>query len=176
MGRKGKELSSEKKSDIIRLLKDGKSISSISEITKIPRTTINSVIKKFNESGSIENFPRIGRPKKLTDHNERYLMCQVKANPRLNASELAKMSSEQLNIDVTPQTVRNMLHKQDFHARIAKKKPYISKKNRQIRLAFGKEHINKPLEFWKDVIFADESKFNLFGCDGRKFIYRKPTL
>lgn len=29
--------------------------------------------------------------------------------------------------------------------------------------------------FWDTVIFADESKFNLFECDGRGYVWRKPN-
>ena len=32
-------------------------------------------------------------------------------------------------------------------------------------------------QFWKDVIFSDESKYNIFGCDGKKFGgYQTPNL
>ena len=41
------------------------------------------------------------------------------------------------------------------------------------RLIFAKEFISKEQIWWNDVIFADESKFNIFGSDGRKIIWRK---
>lgn len=34
-------------------------------------------------------------------------------------------------------------------------------------------HINKSQEFWEKVIFSDESKFNVWGSDGRKLVWRK---
>ncbi|GFS63626.1 uncharacterized protein TNCV_1961841 [Trichonephila clavipes] len=37
------------------------------------------------------------------------------------------------------------------------------------------EHILKPQQFWNDVIFSDESKFNIFGSDGRRMVSRKPN-
>lgn len=46
-------------------------------------------------------------------------------------------------------------------------------RNRQIRLKFAKEHQNKDASWWEDVIFADESKYNLFGSDGRVMVWRK---
>lgn len=49
------------------------------------------------------------------------------------------------------------------------------KKNRAARLNFAKTYIKESEEFWKNVIFADESKFNLFGCDGKVIVYRKPN-
>ncbi|GFT76459.1 transposable element Tcb1 transposase [Trichonephila clavipes] len=29
--------------------------------------------------------------------------------------------------------------------------------------------------FWNEVIFSDESKFNIFGSDGRRMVWRKPS-
>lgn len=31
------------------------------------------------------------------------------------------------------------------------------------------------MNYWKSVIFTDESKFNIFGCDGRTKVWRKPN-
>ncbi|GFW19775.1 transposable element Tc1 transposase [Trichonephila clavipes] len=46
--------------------------------------------------------------------------------------------------------------------------------NRLKRIAFAKDHIHKPLEFWRTVIFSDESNFCIFGIKGRKLVWRKP--
>lgn len=50
------------------------------------------------------------------------------------------------------------------------KKPFMNDANRQKRLEFAKMYLNKPIEFWKNVIFSDESKFNIFYSDGRKYV------
>jgi hypothetical protein len=34
--------------------------------------------------------------------------------------------------------------------------------------------VNKPINFWKTVLFTDESKFNIFGSDGPQYVWRKP--
>ena len=39
----------------------------------------------------------------------------------------------------------------------------------------AKEMLCKPLDFWKRVIFKDESKFNLFGSDGMVRAWRTST-
>ncbi|GFV00016.1 transposable element Tc1 transposase [Trichonephila clavipes] len=46
--------------------------------------------------------------------------------------------------------------------------------NRRKRIAFEKDHIHKPLEFWRTVIFSDEGKFCIFGIKGCKLVWRKP--
>ncbi|GFU80795.1 uncharacterized protein TNCV_515221 [Trichonephila clavipes] len=32
-----------------------------------------------------------------------------------------------------------------------------------------------PQQFWNEVIFSDESRFNIFGSDGRRMVSRKPN-
>ena len=49
-----------------------------------------------------------------------------------------------------------------------------SKTNRLKRLQFAREHVDKPQEFWNKFLFTDESKFNIFNCDGRVKVWRKP--
>ena len=48
--------------------------------------------------------------------------------------------------------------------------PYISKKNKISRLKFATEHNILTEGQWDCVHLSYESKFNLFGCDGRRFI------
>ncbi|GFX60317.1 transposable element Tc1 transposase [Trichonephila clavipes] len=46
--------------------------------------------------------------------------------------------------------------------------------NQLKRMAFEKDHIHKPLKFWRAVIFSDEGDFCIFGIKGRKLVWRKP--
>ncbi|GFU89635.1 hypothetical protein TNCV_4599471 [Trichonephila clavipes] len=45
--------------------------------------------------------------------------------------------------------------------------------NRLKWIAFENDHIHKPLEFWRTVIFSDEAKFCIFGIKC-KLVWRKP--
>ena len=40
------------------------------------------------------------------------------------------------------------------------------------RLKYATEHVIWTEEHWDCFHFSDESKFNLFGCDGRRFVRR----
>ena len=54
--------------------------------------------------------------------------------------------------------------------RIPCRKLLISKKNQKVRLDFATEHILWTEEQWNMVHFSDESKFNSFGFDGKRFV------
>ncbi|GFT30506.1 transposable element Tc1 transposase [Trichonephila clavipes] len=51
----------------------------------------------------------------------------------------------------------------------AKKK----KANRQAKLAFAKMYVRQPTEYWKNIIFVYESKYNIFGSDGKQKVWWK---
>ncbi|GFU75539.1 HTH_Tnp_Tc3_2 domain-containing protein [Trichonephila clavipes] len=69
---------------------------------------------------------------------------------------------------VNPETVRNVLKKHKYHGREPQKKPYITKANQQAMLAFAKMYVRQPTEYWENVVFVDESKYNIFGSDGKQ--------
>ena len=54
-----------------------------------------------------------------------------------------------------------------------KKKPFINETKREKRLKFSKAYASKPMKFLKNVIFSDESKFNIFGLGSMKTVWRK---
>ncbi|GFT90942.1 transposable element Tcb1 transposase [Trichonephila clavipes] len=76
---------------------------------------------------------------------------------------------------VSAETVRNVIRHAGYSSRVARKKPFISLQNQKKRLEFAKAHQLKTDNFWKKVIFSDESKFNIFGSDGRRTVWRKPN-
>ncbi|GFW75649.1 transposable element Tc1 transposase [Trichonephila clavipes] len=73
------------------------------------------------------------------------------------------------------ETVRNVIRHAGYSSRVARKKPFISLQNQKKRLEFAKAHQLKTDNFWKKVIFSDESKFNIFGSDGHRTVWRKPN-
>ncbi|GFY33282.1 transposable element Tc1 transposase [Trichonephila clavipes] len=74
-----------------------------------------------------------------------------------------------------PETVRNDLRKHKYHAIEPQRNPYISKANRQTRFAFAKMYVRQSTEYWENVIFVDESKYNIFGSDGKQNVRWKPN-
>ncbi|GFU04227.1 transposable element Tc1 transposase [Trichonephila clavipes] len=125
------------------------------------------VIKLSNEGKSQLNIAKVvGRS----------VNCIKKSCKNLRlCSKIAASTSNTLGRSVSVETVRRVLRKAGYNGRVARKKPLIGKRNRVKRLKFAKEHILKPQQFWNEVIFSDESKFNIFGSDGRRMVSRKPN-
>lgn len=170
---KRKEVSLEIKNLVVKEYKKGTSYRGIGGILDLPHTTVQYILKKYKDTGSVENKPRSGRPKKLSRRDVSLIVREVGKNPRISGPELVTHIANTSNTTVHPKTVRRVLHKNGYASRVPRKKPFISEKNKKLRLEFAKKHIDKDMEFWKSVIFTDESKFNLFGNDCGGKVWRR---
>ncbi|GFW15572.1 transposable element Tc1 transposase [Trichonephila clavipes] len=78
---------------------------------------------------------------------ERRVINQVKIDPKISAPKIAASTSNTLGRSISAETVRRVLRKAGYNGRVARKK----------------------------ALNCDESKFNIFGSDGRRMVWRKPN-
>lgn len=159
---------------IIQQFNRGKSYREIGDLFQKSHATVQHIVERYKRENRLINKKRKSPKKILSDADERWILRYVKKNPRMSAPKIASEVENYLKMIVSAETVRRVLRKHNFHGRVARKKPFISKKNQKDRLKFANEHISKDFDFWKKFIFADESKFNIFGSDGRGYVWRKP--
>ena len=109
----------------------------------------------------------------MNNRDNRKIEAIIKKNPFTSAPKIAAELKESLDKSVSADTVRRAIKKAGYNARTARKKPFVNKINRKKRIDFANEYKNKTNEFWDKVIFSDESKYNIFGSDGRHLVWRK---
>lgn len=173
MGRKSKETSLEIREVIIFHWESGKSIREIGNIVCRSYSTVRYIIKRYEEEGRIINKAGRGRKKILNSSEERFVVREVKENPKISAPKINTSLKNFSEKEVSDETVRRVLRKNGYNGRVARRKPYVSEINRKKRVEFAKKYITKPPEFWNNVIFCDESKFNIWGSDGHQKVWRK---
>lgn len=159
----------------MRHYKNGHSQKKIGELVDLSPATVQCIVQRFVHENRVVDKPRNAPNKIFTCAEERLITRKIKKNPKLSAPKLATQIEDELGKRCHPETIRRVLRKNDFNGRVARKKPFISEKNRKIRLKFVQEHRDKTSDFWDNVIFADESKFNIFGSDGMQYVWRKPN-
>ncbi|GFU86386.1 transposable element Tc1 transposase [Trichonephila clavipes] len=138
-------------------------------------TNIDKIIGRFKSDGLIENKSGRGRKSILSDVAKRKVLKDIKIDPKLSAVKLAAETSRIMARSVRNETVRNVIRHAGYSSRVARKKHFISLQNQKKRLEFAKTHQLKTDNFWKEVIFSDESKFNVFGSGDRRTVWRKPN-
>uniref|UniRef100_A0A034WTK7 Transposable element Tcb2 transposase n=1 Tax=Bactrocera dorsalis TaxID=27457 RepID=A0A034WTK7_BACDO len=169
------EISLETRKIIIDLKKKGKSLREIAQIVGRHHTTIKKIIDKFENFKLVENFKRSGRPKVLTEREERQIVGIVRTNPRSSAVQIAKDITADTGKSVSSNTIRRILHKNGFYGRRPRKKPFISKVNKAKRLDYARKYQYEDFSFWSNVLFTDESKFEISGGEKPRKIWRKPN-
>ena len=87
--------------------------------------------------------------------------------------QIAKDISEELKKSVSESTIWRVLHNSRCHRRRPGKKPFISKVNKAKCINYAKNYESKDINFWENVLFTDENKFEIFGGKKMKKIWRK---
>lgn len=169
---KRRELTDFERGEIVGLHKGGFSQKKITEILNFPKSTVGDIIKKYNELGLTSTIPRSGRPKILTERDKRHLVKIIKANRNLTLTEITEKFNKTLNFSISERTVQRVLHDEGYSGHAAKKKPFISEQNRKKRFGWCRMKKNWINE-WENIIWSDESRFELFNNDSRNWVWRK---
>lgn len=141
---------------------------------KLKLTTVYQIVQRYKSTGIVGDKPGRGRKPVFTPRESREVAREAKANPFVSSRKLKEMAKSAFGKDVSTKTVRNYLRKEGLRARVARRKPLISKVNRKKRLDFARKHCNQPLDYWNKVLWTDETKINLFGSDCGRNVWRRP--
>jgi hypothetical protein len=137
----------------------------------ISHQTVRYVWEKYQNSGEIGNqWSDHGRPTKLTIEMRNRILEYCIANRKAASREYIPA----LNLNVSSQLVRKVLIDNGYKACRAKKKILISEANKTKRVEFARDMLNNNREIFRDIVYSDESRFNLFNSDGRVLVRRRP--
>jgi hypothetical protein len=106
----------------------------------------------------------------MTERDGRHL---IRKNRKANIQELHEEFVNSTSTNVSKTTLKKYLHEQGFYGRVGMRKPFVSEKNKQKRLAWIRER-KEWVDEWDNIIWSDESKFELFKGNGRRWVWRQP--
>jgi transposase len=102
---------------------------------------------------------RSGRHTTINGDEKRRIIdwvCSSKQSRRASWEQIAA----QLDMPDRTYAIRNILRKEGFARRIARRKPPCSEPNRQSRLAWAQEHVDWTPEQWNRLLWTDETWTN----------------
>ncbi len=167
-------LSVEKKSRIYALLEEGYPSRYIAAKENVSQSTVIRIKQRKDTTGTFKNKQKPGRPRLLTGRNERKVLRYITTGECTNAVAIKKNLKVEEQIEVSDSTVKRTLRRNGLSARVKRKKPYLRKKHRIARMKFAKKYRSWTTEDWSKVIWSDESKFMIYGSDGREYCWKKP--
>lgn len=154
---------------IIRDREEGESFRKIAAKYSVSVGAVQHIWKKYQTYGIVTDMIGRGRKRATTEREDARIVREVKKNPKLSTRNIKEL----LNLDISRHTIARRLRGVGLKNYIASKRPFISKINKRKRYEFAKKYIGSSLNFWKTVVWSDESKFELFGQKRRSKVWRK---
>jgi transposase len=160
-----------KKAQIVLLRTQGVPEREVAERYSVDRSTVNQIVKRYEESKDFYHTKeKSGCPRKFTTHDVRIAARMLASTRAHDVADLQRQHFPNLHAD----TIRKRLTDCGLKAYVRRTKPFLSDAHKVRQLEWAGAHAHWTVEDWKSVIFSDESKFNLFGSDGRHWCWRKP--
>jgi hypothetical protein len=104
--------------------------------------------------------------------DEHTFVQKVQINPRTTAKDLVNML-EDTSTKVFISTVKWVLSRHNLKGCAARKKPLLQNRCKKARLRFATAHGDKYRTFWRNVLWSDETKIDLFGHNDHRYVWRK---
>ena len=160
----GKYLSGFDKGQIQGMRNMGSSIKQIAQTLGRNRKTIGDYLKKANQLPPGE-FPKVapksGRPRKITERGQLIMKKAFQKSPRKTCKGL-KIEQPDLFGHVSRKTLSTYcIRDLNMPSRVARKKPLLTLVHMQKRLAFAKKYRDWKAEDWLNIVWSDESTFQV---------------
>uniref|UniRef100_A0AAZ3PR36 Transposase Tc1-like domain-containing protein n=2 Tax=Oncorhynchus tshawytscha TaxID=74940 RepID=A0AAZ3PR36_ONCTS len=146
----------------------GSSLGKISKRLKVPRSSVQTIVRKYKHHGITQPSYRSGRRCILFPRDERTLVLKVQINPRTTAKDLVKML-EETGTKVSISTVKRVLYRHNLQGRSHCSKTGIKKPDYGLQLHMG----TKIILFGEISSGSDERKIELFGHNDHCYVWRK---
>lgn len=170
----GKHTTIEERRIIWKMHEGGRKVAEIAKILNISRKKVYNAINSCVENPDVLINGKIRKPRsrKTDARTDAAIVRMVKNDPFKSSRQIASDINQSLSTKISSRLVRRRLNEANLFGRISRKKPLLSKINISKRLNFAKTHQEKGLNFWKNVLWSDETKINRIGPDGRIFVHR----
>jgi hypothetical protein len=101
------------------------------------------------------------------------LVREVTKNVMVTLTELQNTSVEMVVL-LEGSPISATLHQSGLYGRVARPKPFLSKRHMSARLEFDKRHLKDSQTMRNKVLWSDETKIELFGLYTKCHIWGKP--
>lgn len=140
----------------------------------VSKSTVGRLINNEKLRGTLANKPRSGRPRKTTIRIDRSLVRIALENRKNSLKTVSNNLNLAHGIKVSKQTISRRLTEAGLGVYRCRRKPMLSAQNIHKRRNWAVANISKPIDYWKSVIWSDESRFCLIS-DRPENCIRRPN-
>ncbi len=140
------------------LHKNGVAYKKIPKTLKLSCSTVAKTLKRFNRTGSTQNRPCHGQPKKLSACAQCHIQKLCWGNRHMSAASIAAEVEGVQGQPATAQTIRRTLHQIGLHGCCPKRKPLLKMMHKKGHKLFAEDKQTKDMDYWNHVLWSDETK------------------
>jgi len=155
------------------MLDQGATQAAVARHFNVHPSTIARLRQRFHTTGRVADRPRPGAPPVTTAAQDRRIRLQHLRNRFQTAAATARGTVGTRRRQISPQTVRRRLGAFGLRCRRPYQGQILLHRHRLARQRWAANRGYLRNTPWRDVIFSDESRFQLSFADGRHRIYRR---
>ncbi|KAF0729516.1 hypothetical protein Ae201684P_001321 [Aphanomyces euteiches] len=137
--RQGKQYSDDMRLTVINKHKNGLGNKKIAKELDMPLSSVKTILRKLKKRQTMI-APKSGRPRVTNEYDDREIRREVMTNGRVSAETLQRLFLTLYDKEILLETFRRRIREWGLNGRVAIKKSFISKDNREKRLNFALGH------------------------------------
>lgn len=169
-----RHLTAEEAARAVGMLEAGHSQRQVAGQFNVTQSVISRLRNRYNQTGTVQERQRSGRPRCTTTREDRYLGLIARRQRFQSAVRLNADFRQATGRRVSTQTIRNRFHASNLRACRPAVRPILTRQHRIARQHWATDHANWQLRHWTPVLFTDESRFCVDFHDGRRRVWREP--
>ncbi|KAL1916371.1 uncharacterized protein VTP21DRAFT_5988 [Calcarisporiella thermophila] len=158
---------------VLGLSRQGESSRKIGARLGISHETARKIIKKWSTPQYPPITPKAGRPRILTEAEERFIDKQVSIGKCSKLVDVQQIVKEELNKDASTKTIKRALKRSKVKPRSVPRKPLLMPRHFLARYKFAAQLIRGNSEKFRKIIFSDETVIPLIQTTGKHYTYVK---
>lgn len=134
------------------------------------QSTVSNIIRRAKNGGNNEKEEARGRHKKLARREMRSLISCARGNRFKSLQTVTNEFNAFGSVEVSTRTVRRVLHQHCLKSFVSGTKPFLSSKNTQARMQWGKMHQSWTDVQWNKTVFSDETSVTVRPKNPRELV------
>ena len=135
--------------------------------------TVKRIIQRYEDTGNVLRKQGGGRPKIWTQRTQRLIIRLIMTDECTTAVDVRRYLMANHNINLSLTTLRRILRDAGLNGRVRIKKNLLTAHHRKLRLTFARKYAKWERKDWLKVIFADETRVERYGSDGKLYCWRR---
>ena len=125
---------------------------------KVNRNLVDYWVKRYKETGSVDDAPRSGRPRETSEADDK-VIAKAAENPGPGLVEKVQKKLAKRDCVVSTRTIQRRLGENGLKFGPVVAKPLLSAKHIDSRMKFARENLDRD---WTNVVFSDEATFSTY--------------